>query len=52
VDAGDIRKPGTYTFDLSPSVPPGIIVRGFSPEQVTVVLEEERPEEAREREEG
>jgi len=42
VDAGNIREPGTYTFDLSPSVPPGITVRSFTPEQVSVELVELR----------
>ena len=38
VDMSDAMVPGEHIMNVVPTVPPGIIIRDFEPDQVTVIL--------------
>ncbi len=38
IDLERVRSPGEYTFDVIPAVPPGLVIRGYSPERIKIIV--------------
>jgi len=39
IDLERVRTPGGYTFEIMPAVPPGLVIRDFSPNKIKIVVQ-------------